>query len=81
MKRFAVHYSGNRDHSHTMPKSSTLPMDDEFYGSASTLKTAKRYISEIRKLCADQKPHNFRIYDMRSDVCNIYRDACVYQRD
>ena len=80
-KRFSVHYSGNRDHRHTQPKGISLPPNDEFYGNASTIKTAKSYISRIKKHYADQEPHNFRIYDMWSDVDDIYKDACVYQRD
>lgn len=67
MKQYEVHFSGNRDHSKSMPKESILPFDDEVYGRTSSLSIAKKYIGRIKKECANMNPHNFRIYDMFED--------------
>lgn len=37
--------------------------NEHFYGNASTIKTAKGYISRIRKNYASENPRNFRIFD------------------
>jgi len=37
--------------------------NDHTYGNASTIKTAKGYISKIKKELADEHPRNFRVYD------------------
>lgn len=80
-KRFSVHFSGNVEHSNCQPKGISLPPNNEFYGNASTLKTAKGYISRIKKNYTSLCPHNFRIYDMWADVDDIYKDALIYQED
>ena len=79
MKRYEVHFSGNRDHSGCMPAESILPYDDEVYGRASSLKTAKGYIARLRLECASMNPHSIRIYDMYAD--KPYAEGCVYQED
>lgn len=41
---------------------------DHDYGSASSIKTCKGYISRIKKLYAAENPRDFRIYDSWADV-------------
>ena len=41
---------------------------DHDYGSASSIKTCKGYISRIKKLYATENPRDFRIYDSWADV-------------
>lgn len=55
---------------------------DQEYGMASTIKTAKGYISKCRKKMAHFNPRNFRIYDHWADV-DPKTDyvPCVYQED
>lgn len=49
------------------------------YGYASTLKTAKQYISKVRKNEADRNPRNFRIYDHWADIDPLTGFVpCVY---
>lgn len=43
-------------------------MNDHEYGMASSLKTAKQYISKCREQKAQSNPRNFRIYDHYAEV-------------
>ena len=72
-KRYSMHYESDL----TVCRS-----NDHIYGNASTLKTAKSYISRCRKECADEHPRNFRIYDHFADVdSETGYVPCVYQED
>ena len=52
------------------------------WAHASTIKTAKQYISQCRKREADRNPRNFRIYDHWADVDPSTDYApCVYHED
>lgn len=49
------------------------------YGRANSLKTAKSYISRIKKVYAEDNPRNIRIYDSWGDVDpNTNFVPCVY---
>lgn len=52
-----------------------------FFGSASTLKTAKGYISRCRREYAKDNPRNFRIYDVLADVAEDEHVPCVYSEE
>jgi hypothetical protein len=55
---------------------------DHIYGNASSIKTAKQYISRCRKTDAEYNPRNFRIYDSWADVDPATDFVpCVYQED
>lgn len=55
---------------------------DHLYGNASTVKTAKGYISRCKREMKQYNPRNFRIYDSYGDV-DPKTDyvPCVYQQD
>ena len=56
--------------------------NEHTYGFASTLKTAKNYISRIRKQEAEYHPRNFRIYDSYADVNpETNHVPCVYSEE
>lgn len=48
------------------------------YGRANSLKTAKGYISRIKKNYADENPRNFRIYDIYGECGENEHVPCVY---
>ncbi len=53
---------------------------EHMYGFASTINTAKNYISRCRREKAEHNPHNFRIYDTYGDVDpKTGYVPCVYQ--
>lgn len=56
---------------------------DHYYSTnASTIKTAKSYISRIRKKYAEENPRNFRIYDSFADIDPLTGTVpVVYQKD
>ena len=55
---------------------------DHEYSQTNSLKTAKKWISEIKKIHAKDNPHNFRIYDHWADVDpETHYVPCVYQQD
>lgn len=49
------------------------------YGGASTIKTAKSYISRCKKAEAEYNPRNFRIYDSWGKPGADGYVPCVYQ--
>lgn len=52
------------------------------YGDASTLKTAKSYISRVKKRYPEENPRNFRIYDSWGDVSEDTGFVpCVYKEE
>jgi len=69
MKRYYMEYESDqivcRSNRHT-------------YGSASTLKTAKGYISRCRREHAEENPRNFRIYDIEGEAAEDEHVPCVY---
>ncbi len=48
------------------------------YGFASTIKTAKGYISRCKKNYAKDNPHNFRIYDTQGETPEGEHVPCIY---
>lgn len=72
MKRYFMEYESDKkvcgDNSHV-------------YGFASTLKTAKSYISRCRKTDAQNNPRNFRIYDTWGDCAPDEHVPCVCQEE
>ena len=70
MKRYFMEYESDRkvcgDYSHV-------------YGFASTLKTAKSYISKCRKTYAEYNRRNFRIYDTQGECGTEEHAPFVYQ--
>ena len=58
-KRFFVRYESNQ---------MICDSFDHFGGNASTIKSAKSIISNIKRELADRAPRNFRIYDSYADV-------------
>ena len=48
------------------------------YGRANSLKTAKGYISKIKKNYADENPRNFKIYDIYGECGENEHVPCVY---
>lgn len=48
------------------------------YGRANSFKTAKGYISKIKKLYIDENPRNFRIYDCFGACAEDEHVPCVY---
>ena len=51
-------------------------------GNASTIKSAKSVIRNIRKRIAEENPRNFRVYDCWADVDeNTNFVPCVYSED
>lgn len=55
---------------------------DHQFGMASTIKTAKQYISKCKKSLAQHNPRNFRIYDHYADVDQETDHVpCIYQED
>jgi len=73
MKRYSMQYNSDEI---------VCRSNNHLYGYASTIKTAKQYISRCRKAEADHNPRNFRIYDHEADV-DPETDyvPCVYQED
>lgn len=56
--------------------------NDHEWGRASTVKTARGYISKVRKTLHSENPRNFRIYDAFGEVEPTTNHApCVYQED
>lgn len=56
--------------------------NDHVWAMASTIKTARQYISECKKVDAQYNPRNFRIYDHYANVDEKTGFVpCVYQED
>lgn len=69
MKRYFMEYESDR----ILCGSTT-----HVYGFASSLKTAKGYISRCRKDYPQENPRNFRIYDTWGDAPEGEHVPCVY---
>lgn len=82
-KQFAVYFHSDVfDKKQWNPETQQYGSYEHFYGNASTLKTAKGYISRIRRELAKENPHDFRIYDSWGDVDPAtHFIPCVYQAD
>ena len=50
-------------------------------GKTSSIQGAKNIIRRIRKLCADENPRDFKVYDSWADVPEGVHVPCVYQED
>ena len=56
--------------------------NEHTYGFASSLKTARAYISRCRREMSEYNPRNFRIYDAYGEVDQeIGHVPCVYQSE
>lgn len=56
--------------------------NDHIWGKASSVKTAKQYISRCREKEAQYNPRNFRIYDSYADVDpDTGFVPCIYRED
>ena len=70
MKRYFVEFESDRI---------ICRSNNHEYGRANSLKTAKGYISRIKKAFAEDNPRNIRIYDSWGDVDpNTNFVPCVY---
>lgn len=72
-KQFFVQYESSQllcgDYTHTA-------------GNASTIRSAKSIIRNIRKNYAEDNPHNFKVYDCWADVeAETNHVPCVYQEE
>ncbi len=77
MKRYSLHYESDEHNPF-----SNIGEYEHIYGNASTIKTAKQYISRVRKTEARHNPRNFRIYDHLADVDpSTDYVPCVYHED
>ena len=77
MKRCSLHYESDEHNPF-----SNIGEYEHIYGNASTIKTAKQYISRVRKTEARHNPRNFRIYDHFADVDpSTDYVPCVYHED
>ena len=77
MKRYSLHYESDERNPF-----SNIGEYEHIYGNASTIKTAKQYISRVRKTEARHNPRNFRIYDHFADVDpSTDYVPCVYHED
>lgn len=77
MKRYSLHYESDERNPF-----SNIGEYEHIYGNASTIKTAKQYISRVRKTEARHNPRNFRIYDHWVDVDpSTGYVPCVYHED
>lgn len=73
MKRYSMQYTSDEI---------VCRSNNHVYGMASTIKTAKQYISRCKKIEAQYNPRNFRIYDHYADVDPVTDYVpCVYQED
>lgn len=73
MKRYSMRYESDEVYFGT---------NDHEWGMASTIKTAKQYISRCKKLKAQYNPRNFRIYDHYADVDpKTNYVPCVYKEE
>lgn len=76
-KRFSVFFDSDR-----INHFSNIGEHNHYYMDASSIKTAKGYISKIKKTFAEDNPRNFRIYDTWGDVDPATDFVpLVYQRD
>lgn len=79
-KRYFVEYkSAKFDKLHYDPDTGEYGSYWHFYGNASTLRTAKNYISKIRRERADENISEFRIYDSWGDCAPDEHVPCVYR--
>ncbi len=73
MKRYFMEYESDRV---------VCGSNQHVYGNASSLKTAKGYISHAKKTQAEYNPRNFRIYDTWGDIDpETNHVPCVYTED
>lgn len=72
MKRFYLEFESNRI---------ICGSNIHIYGYASTLKTARGYISRCRKIYANDNPRNFRIFDTQADVPEDEPVPCIYSEN
>lgn len=73
MKRYFMEYTSDKK---------VCGSYDHIYGNASTVKTAKGYISKCRKNNAEYNPRNFRIYDTWGEIDPATDHVpCVYRED
>ena len=69
MKRYFMEYESDR----VICRSNV-----HIYGFASSLKTAKGYISKCKKFYAEYNPRNFKIYDTYGECASDEHVPCVY---
>lgn len=72
MKRYFMEYDSDRK---------VCGSYSHIWGFASTIKTAKSYISRCKKRDAEHNPRNFRIYDTWGDAPEGEHVPCVYHED
>ena len=73
MKRYSMQYESDEV---------VCRSNDHLYGMASTIKTAKSYISRVRREKAQYNPRNFRIFDHFQEVDpSTDYVPCVYRED
>jgi hypothetical protein len=78
MKRYSLQYTSDEYN-----RFSNRDPYDHFYGYASTIAGAKKYISRIKKSYLHREnPRNFRIYDHEADIDpSTGYVPCVYQQE
>lgn len=69
MKRYFMEYDSDRK---------ICGSCSHVWGFASSVKTAKGYISRCRKECAEYNPRNFRVYDTWGNIEDCGHVPCVY---
>lgn len=72
MKRYCMEYESNRI---------ICQSNQHVFGFASSIKTAKGYISRCRREYAKDNPRNFRIYDTQAEVPENEHVPCVYSEE
>ena len=70
MKRYFMEYESDR---------TVCKTNRHTWGAASSLRTAKQYITKCRKALANENPRNFRIYDTYTESNECAK--CVYMED
>lgn len=79
MKRYSLEFESDKINNFSSREDFRY---SHFYGFASTIKTAKSYISRVKKTYAEDNPRNFRIYDHYADVDPVTDYVpVVYQQD
>lgn len=70
MKQYSVYYESDQMICNSY---------DHFYGYTTSMRTAKAYISQIKKNYSDHNPRNFRIYDQYAEVEDDEPILCIYR--
>ncbi len=69
MKRYYLEYDNDRK---------VCGSQSHIWGYASSVKTAKNYITKCRELDAENHPRNFRVYDTQGETEDGQYAMCVY---